>query len=146
MHTIIDAIRRPGAPKPSVTIPECATCPGHCCKGDTIALHPEHGDVVAIYRTTPMVHPLTGELAYMLAHKPNGDCTYFEEVGGIGRCGIYAGRPVICRSFDCGLAYAKLGRPERRRLVREGRASAAVFAMGQRVQAARAAKNAPGRP
>jgi Fe-S-cluster containining protein len=120
------------------TLPECATCPGHCCKGDMIVLHPEHGDRVALYDTVPVENPVTGEPGFMLAHKPNGDCVYLGEIGGVGRCTIYARRPLICRSFDCGLAYAKMRRHDRRRLLRDGLISQETIDQGRKVQERRA--------
>jgi Fe-S-cluster containining protein len=137
MTTVLDR-RQPRRHPAVASLPECATCPGHCCKNDTIILHPEFGDVVSTYDTEATTHPMTGELAHMLKHKPNGDCIYFGEVGGVGRCTVYQRRPAICRSFDCGLSYAKLPREERRRLVRAGLASKAVFDQGRRVQERRA--------
>jgi Fe-S-cluster containining protein len=128
---------------PDHLLAACATCPGHCCKGDTIVLHPELGEEPATFDAYPVPHPLTGEPAWVLRHKPNGDCIYLGEVGGVGRCTIYERRPVICRAFDCGLAFAKLSRAERRTLVRSGVASRDVFDKGREVQAARARAGPP---
>jgi Fe-S-cluster containining protein len=150
MTTLIDRVagalaRNPG-PAPTLLLAECATCPGHCCRNDTILLHPEQGDVAALYVTEPTVHPMTGKPARMLAHKPNGDCVYLADVGGVGRCSAYAFRPVICRAFDCGRSYARLTRTERRQMVRAGAASAEVFEQGRKVQEARARRNAQEAP
>jgi hypothetical protein len=137
MTTVIDKIANAVFANPKhapATLPECATCPGHCCKGDTILLNPDHGDVAFAYHVEEIEHPITGAPAYMLAHKPNGDCWYLDELDGVGRCTIYARRPVICRSFDCGKAFAQMPRHERRALVRDGLASKETFDMGRRVQ------------
>ena len=120
------------------TLPECATCPGLCCRNDTIMLHPDRGDDPAVYATEPITNPLTGGPAFMLAHKPNGDCVYLAEVGGAGRCSIYDHRPAICRAFDCGLAFAKLSRNDRRAMLKADLASRETFEQGRRVQEARA--------
>jgi Fe-S-cluster containining protein len=145
MTTVIETTRRiaatlAGDKHPlAALLEECATCPGHCCKNDTILLHPEKGDILSLYDTTPVTHPLTGELAWMVSHKPNGDCVYLGEVEGVGRCTIYHRRPAICRVFDCGRSYANMNRAERRRLVRDGLASPEVLEQGRKVQARRAA-------
>jgi Fe-S-cluster containining protein len=109
-------------------------------------LSPAHGDDPASYDAHEVPHPLTGEPAWMLAHKPNGDCVYLGEVNGVGRCTIYERRPAICRAFDCGLAFAKLSRVDRRAMLRHGLASPDVFAKGREVQAARARQGRLGGP
>jgi hypothetical protein len=142
MTTVIDRIANAALAHPkehaTATLPECATCAAPCCRGDTILLHPDKGDTRWAYRVVEIEHPLTGEPAYMLAHKPNGDCVYLEDRDGVGQCSIYERRPIICRSFDCGLAFAKLPRHERKRLVRDGLADRATFDMGRKVQERRA--------
>lgn len=145
MTTVIETARRQlnvvlnGKARPASLLVECATCPGHCCKDDMILLHPDQGDMLLLYDTVPVTHPLTGEPAHMLAHKPNGDCVYLGEVGGAGRCSIYDRRPAICRAFDCGRNYARTTRAERRRLVREGYASPEVLEQGRKVHERRVA-------
>lgn len=49
-------------------------------------------------------NPLTGQLQFILEHKPNGDCFYLGESG----CTIYNDRPAICAKFDCRRMYKKL--------------------------------------
>jgi Fe-S-cluster containining protein len=123
-------------------LPECATCPGHCCKKDMILLHPDRGDVVALYETEPTVNPITGEPAWMLAHKANGDCVYLTEVEGVGRCGAYHRRPLICRTFDCGLSYERMPRTVRRMMLRDDLISQETIDQGRRVQERRASEKA----
>jgi len=127
---------------PLRTLPECATCPGFCCRNDTISLHPERGDDPALYITEPITHPLTGQPGFMIAHKPNGDCVYLAEVGGAGRCSVYDHRPAICRAFDCGEAFAKLSRVDRRAMLKADIASRETFDQGRRVQENRARRKA----
>jgi Fe-S-cluster containining protein len=138
-HTVIGRVlgtRRPIIP--DAKLPECATCAGPCCKDDMILLHPDLGDPVWRYETEPCVDPVAGVNGVMLAHKPNGECVYFGTSDGVGRCTIYDHRPVICRRFDCGRAFAQLGRVDRRAMLKAGLASAETFAMGRQVQARRA--------
>jgi len=132
----------PAGIETTAILPECATCAGLCCKNDTISLHPERGDDPALYLTEPMLNPLTGGPGLMIAHKPNGDCVYLAEVDGAGRCSIYDRRPAICRAFDCGLAFAKLSRTDRRAMLKADIASRETFAQGRRVQEARGRRKA----
>jgi len=140
MTTVIDRtapVPTSDKARPTQLLAECATCPGHCCRGDMIFLHPELGDVVAFYQTEPVRNPVTQKVGHMLAHKPNGDCVYLSHENGAGRCGVYAARPAICRAFDCAKSYAKLPRAERRRMVRDGLLSVETLEQGRRVLAAR---------
>jgi Fe-S-cluster containining protein len=144
MTTIIDRTASAALAHPShaaATLPECASCPAHCCKGDTIMLHPEMGDPPFAYQVVAVEHPITGAPGYMLAHKPNGDCIYLGEVDGVGRCTIYSHRPAICRRFDCGLSYASMPRRDRKRMLREGLISQDVVDQGRKVQERRAREN-----
>jgi Fe-S-cluster containining protein len=141
MTTIIDRVfARENRPQTQLLAEFCSTCPGHCCRNDTILLHPEKGDIPSLYDTETISHPMTGKPAKMLAHKPNGDCIYLGEVDGVGRCTIYHRRPAICRAFDCGLSYAKLTRAERRQLLRDDLVSRDTLDQGRRVQEARASR------
>jgi Fe-S-cluster containining protein len=141
MTTVIDI--RAGGRSLFAHVPECANCPGTCCKGDTIVLFPEYGDNPPLYDTQLIGEdPKTGQPILALKHKPNGDCAYLTEVGGVGRCSVYLNRPVVCRSFDCGQQYAQTSRAERRRMVREGIADPATFERGRQVHEARAARKA----
>ncbi|MFH0990373.1 MAG: YkgJ family cysteine cluster protein [bacterium] len=63
-----------------------------CCQGDVLRLESE--DNAAEYQTEP--HP-TIPNALMLAHKPNGDCIYLDELG----CTIHDRAPSLCRIADC---------------------------------------------
>jgi Fe-S-cluster containining protein len=118
-------------------VAECATCAGLCCKGDAIILHPELGDDPRQYQTVAVPHPFTGKPVLMLEHAESGDCLYLVTENGVGRCGIYDRRPVICRKFDCARSYASMSRPERRRMVRSGMVAPEVLEQGRRVAAAR---------
>ena len=138
MTTVIDL--RAGGRSLFAKVPECATCPGVCCKGDTIALFPDYGDDPAIYQTQEVGRLPSGDPILALKHKPNGDCVYLDEIDGVGRCSVYQQRPVVCRSYDCGQHYANTSRAERRRMVREGVASAETFEKGRQVQEARASR------
>jgi Fe-S-cluster containining protein len=131
----------PGA-EATRTLPECATCPGFCCRNDTIRLYPSRGDDVALYEVEPIFDPILGEAALMVAHKPNGDCVYLAEVDGAGRCSVYDHRPAICRAFDCGDAFAKLSRVDRRAMLKHDLANRDTFDQGRRVQEARARRKA----
>lgn len=54
----------------------------------------EQEDVVNDYKTEP--HPYI-QGAFMLAHKPNGECIYLEG----SRCSIHDRAPLLCRAADC---------------------------------------------
>jgi Fe-S-cluster containining protein len=92
-------------------------------------LHPECGDVPANYLTVAMVHPLTGKMGHALQRRPNGECVYLGEHG----CTIHDRAPAVCKEFDCRGLYRKMSRPERRRAVKKGLASAAVLARGRQL-------------
>ncbi|MDO8800078.1 YkgJ family cysteine cluster protein [Phenylobacterium sp.] len=111
----------------------CGGCPSHCCKNDAIILHPELGDDVSSYEAEAIRHPLTGQPAMMLKHKPNGDCIYLGAAG----CEIHGRHPAICRKYDCGDQYAKMGRENRRALIARGLFSRAQLAQGRKVHLAR---------
>lgn len=112
----------------------CATCPGHCCRGELVMLSAEEADHGA-YVAMQVVDPFgSGREVWALAHKPNGDCHYLSEAG---RCSIYTHRPVICRAFDCGDWLAKMGRPAARRLARRDEAVRGMVEKGRQVRAAR---------
>jgi Fe-S-cluster containining protein len=102
-----------------------------CCQGDAVFLHPDKGDDPRMYRTVVARHPLTGELGFMLAHKPDGTCIYLGAEG----CTIHGRAPVSCRIFDCRLMYLRTDRPTRRRMVREGLLSADILVRGRELLA-----------
>jgi hypothetical protein len=148
MHTLIPraesaAVAFHRAIRADVHVPECATCPGYCCRNDLIVLHPEDGDDPSLYRTVKMQHPLRPELVDVLDHKPNGDCVYLDVVDGVGRCGVYDHRPLICRGFDCSRSFVKIPREQRRRMIRRGLLSKDVMAKGREVRLARIASGDP---
>lgn len=98
-----------------------------CCQNDAIVLHPDLGDDPAKYKTVPFVHPLTGEDALMLDHKPNGDCIYLGEKG----CENYEARPVICREFDCRKLYLRMTKAQREKLVKANLCDKTKFNAGK---------------
>ncbi len=98
-----------------VRIVPCGDCHA-CCKGEAVMLHPEHGDVVESYITLPFVNPVTGERGRRIASKPNRECVYLGPEG----CTIWSRRPVICQEFDCRLAFLRISRPSRKRMLRDG--------------------------
>ena len=98
-----------------------------CCKNDAILLQPEHGDQPATYDTMPFKHPLTGEDAFVLKRKPNGECVYLDETG----CTIWNRAPALCQSFDCRLNYLKYTRHMRKQLTKKGLLSKAVLDAGR---------------
>lgn len=70
-----------------------------CCVGDSIRMLP--GDDMSQYRVERH-NRMAG--AWMLAHKPNGDCIYLHESG----CTIHNRRPQMCREMDCRLLAKRL--------------------------------------
>lgn len=107
----------------------CRGCTA-CCQHDLILIYPEHGDIAGLYETVEAIDPLTGKPARAVARKPTGECLYLGERG----CTIHEYAPRVCREFDCGLMYARLSRPDRRRMIKAGLAGADVLAQGFRVQ------------
>ena len=108
-----------------VSVP-CGACRA-CCRSDAVFLHPEMGDDPTLYQTVKTTHPLTGQSAHMLAHKKNGECVYLGE----GGCTIHDRAPAICREFDCRRMYLQTPRIDRKRMIREGVFSKAVFDAGR---------------
>lgn len=113
-----------------------------CCRNDLIVLHPEHGDDPAIYRTKPVVNPLTGRPALSLERQANGDCVYLDRRAG---CTIWDRAPAVCQRFDCGRMVAHMSRAELKAALRRGFVSLAVLKAGRRVTRARR-RAAAGRP
>lgn len=100
--------------KPDRIVP-CAGCKA-CCNGEAVILHPEDGDDPGSYITVPTHHPLTGAPALRVATRPNRECVYLGETG----CTIWSRRPLICREFDCRLAFLRISRPTRKRMLKDG--------------------------
>lgn len=94
----------------------CGSCT-KCCTGNAVYMFPEFGDHPEFYDTVAAFNPITGRMGAMLDHRADGSCGYLTAKG----CGIWAVRPAVCRGFDCADAYAKLKRPEKHRMKREGR-------------------------
>ncbi len=105
---------------PTANVP-CNGCTA-CCRNQPVLLFPEHGDDPKRLSRHYAVGP-----ALVLEEAENGDCVYLEE----GGCSVYEYRPVMCRAFDCRKHYLSFTRAERRRLVRDGASSEAVFDAGR---------------
>lgn len=114
-------------PASSPTGVPCNTCTECCRSQQALLLHPDQGDNVASYETRIVAHPETGEQAYILATKENGECIYLGPTG----CTIYSRRPLLCRTFDCRKHYLILPKQDRDNLVRLGLSSRAVFNAGK---------------
>ena len=112
----------------SETVP-CNGCTA-CCANDLIILHPEMGDVVSDYETVIVRHPLKSGFAHALKPQDSGKpgCRYL----GSGGCTIYDRRPAICREFACRRLCKAMTRQERKRAVKSGVASKAVFDAGRK--------------
>lgn len=106
-------------------IPEDATVPCNgctlCCQHDVITLHPERGDVPAMYETEKLGSRL------VIKRSGGNGCRYLGQSG----CTIYGRRPSICRVFDCRRWYQMHSRAERRSMVANGIASKAIFDRGR---------------
>jgi hypothetical protein len=111
------------------TVP-CDGCTACCRHHELIALHPDKGDIPALYLTERVTNPLTGQTVLAIQRNADGSCVY---VGPQG-CTIHDRAPVICRRFDCGLFWASLPRHARKQLVAADGAHADVMAAGKRVQ------------
>lgn len=107
----------------------CGTCNG-CCRNELIVLHPEDGDIPALYTTIRVRQPLTGLMVDAIPLKDDGACIYLGAEG----CTIHARRPAVCRAFDCRVMYHDLARhltrPERRRVMRDGAPGSEVIKAG----------------
>lgn len=105
-----------------VAVP-CNGCTA-CCRGRAIRpLYPERGDVVESYAR----QGIDGVLA--LAWSEGGDCVY---VGSEG-CTIHARRPVLCRGYDCRVAYLNLTRRQRRADARARPYQRAIYAAARKL-------------
>lgn len=105
----------------------CGTCT-LCCH-QMVVIHPEHGDDPADYVTIRGVHPLTGQPALLLP-MVDGACYYLRE----GKCATYTNRPAMCRHYDCGEDYRTHDRAERRRRIKAGTASPALYERGREIE------------
>lgn len=72
----------------------CAGC-RKCCLGDTITL--VEGDDPSSFKTRPSTSVFPGSIGRELRKGKDGNCIYLGKSG----CQIYAGRPRMCREFDC---------------------------------------------
>lgn len=93
-----------------------------CCRGDAIRILPDEDP--AAWKTVP--HPLAPG-ARMLAHKPNGDCTYLSDEG----CSIQETKPRMCREMDCRNLASALNYTQARKLAKAGRLPIAVWQRGR---------------
>lgn len=87
----------------------CGTCRA-CCRNNLILLLPEDGDDLDLF-TEKVGHTLPdGSTAWVLKHKPNGDCAYLGPDG----CLVHGHHPAVCRAFDCIGFYRSRTRRQRR--------------------------------
>lgn len=105
---------------------DCGKC-SECCKGSAIYLFPELGDKIELYDTVEAFNPFTNRMGVMLDHRADGACGYLTDKG----CGIWALRPRLCRAYSCVEHYAKLGRPQKRQMKRDGKWTG-MWAEGER--------------
>lgn len=98
-----------------------------CCEHDLIVLHPDQGDRPDQYLTTPARHPLTGKPVLALQRQADGSCVYLER--GVG-CTIHDRAPLICREFDCRRFVQRVGKEERRAMLKAGIGSRRVYQAG----------------
>lgn len=110
-----------------MAIVPCGAC-RQCCMNNAIVLHPEDGDVVQSYDCEPWQSPVSGKTELILKRKPNGECVYL----GLHGCTIHGRAPVICREFDCRLAFLKFTRNERRRLIKTNMFDQETFDAGRK--------------
>lgn len=113
-------------PKPlPITQVPCNGCT-LCCQGDAVRLEPE--DLDRGYRTEP--HPsIPGAL--MIAHAPNGHCTYLGDQG----CTIHDRAPALCRAADCRAIALRIDFDSAHRLHRLGRLDLRVWDQGHKLLA-----------
>jgi uncharacterized protein len=104
----------------------CGSC-RLCCKGQSVPIMPELGDDPLVYKHHERVNR-NGQPYLEIDHKPNGDCIYLDDDTG---CTIHHRAPYLCRTFDCRQAYLMHNGTERRRRIKAGLASAAVYAAGR---------------
>lgn len=68
------------------------------CNGCTLCCQ---GEVIELVRGVDRVNDYQVKRfhgAWVLDHKPNGDCVYLDRATG---CTIWQRRPALCRDFDC---------------------------------------------
>lgn len=94
---------------PTAVVP-CGSCRA-CCKGEEIVLQPGLDDRAAYPEAIPTTNVFTGEEAWKLPQKDNGECVHLTEAG----CAIHDRAPAICRTFSCIGMYLMHDRAERRR-------------------------------
>ena len=109
-----------------MTVPPTADVPCNgctaCCRGQVVALFPEHGDNLKVLSR----HVDLGG-AIILEETESGDCIYLQD----GGCSVWEHRPAMCRAFDCRKHFQSFTRPERRRMVKDGIASRDIFDAGR---------------
>lgn len=102
----------------------CGSC--HlCCVNELVILMPEAGDVVGDYLTKKV--RLGPQEVDALQHRENGECVYLGPDG----CTIHDRSPVLCREYDCRLAFKLVPRHERRRRLKMGLADKARYDRGR---------------
>lgn len=105
------------------SIVPCNGCTACCC-GQIVALEPT--DRLEDYDAAPGFHPLTGEPAWLLKQKANGECIHLGSDG----CTVYENAPAVCRSFDCRRHIMRIAatRAQRRALIRESKRDPVIMA------------------
>lgn len=93
-----------------------------CCHRDLVRILP-HEDATK-YCVRP--HP-TMRGAFVLDHKPNGDCIYL----GDGGCTRHADKPQMCREMDCRRIARAVSFTHARKLARGGRLPLPVWKRGR---------------
>jgi len=111
-----------------VTDVPCNGCRA-CCQGrELVVLHPSDGDQPELYHEKFFLPGDPGR--WVLKHKANGDCAYLGAKG----CTIYAGRPAMCRAFDCRKFFLRvmgdMNRHERRAAYADGSVDKRIMKAG----------------
>ena len=106
---------------PTADVP-CNGCTA-CCRGQVVALFPEHGDDLKVLSR----HVGLGSGVLVLEETDGGDCIYLKD----GGCSVWEHRPAMCRAFDCRRHFQSFTRPERRRLMKQGIAAREIFEAGR---------------
>ena len=106
---------------------DCGKCT-ECCKGSAIFLFPELGDKIEFYDTVAAFNPFTGKMGVMLDHRADGACGYLVTRQGLRHLGRAT---ALCRAYSCVEHFAKVPRPQKRRMKREGKWTG-MWAEGER--------------
>lgn len=101
---------------PDAVVP-CNGCTA-CCRNEIVVLVAADGDP-ADWECDEVRDPITGETHHHLKKREDGACVYLGENG----CTIHERAPLICRSFDCRIAFLSISgdRAERRRIMHDSK-------------------------